>query len=280
MDSLDRKSLTFEQAEGLAPLPAQLERTVVSKELRAKLWAYVYSHLAPAYSQIVHRRGPWHTILEEMHVDHYHFRIDKFNPNGIVNRLGDLFEKEPYHKVYGWLEFVLKHKNCPANFAVNIQAILQSCRAPYRVADGVIWPIASPEEEATLRQAVAALAPPQFSGARTHLKNAASNLTQGDYAASVRESISAVESVARVMEPTGDLSKALAGLEQRLNIHSALKKGFLALYGYTSDEKGIRHALLSNDGADVDETDAIFFIGACASFVTYLIGKAAKAAIN
>jgi hypothetical protein len=99
------------------------------------------------------------------------------------------------------------------------------------VADGVIWPIASLEEEATLRQAVAALAPSQFSGARTHLKNAASNLTQGDYAASVRESISAVESVARVMEPTGDLSKALAGLEQRLNIHPALKKGFLALYG-------------------------------------------------
>jgi AbiJ N-terminal domain 4 len=278
MDRELRKTLSFAQAEGLAPLPSQLARTVMSKELRAKLWAYVHSVIAPAYFDVYHRNtGPWYEIFKDLHTDHFHYRIDKLSLQGIVGKVGDLFEKGEYHQVYGWLEFVLKHPRCPRGFADRIQGILEQCRAPYRVEDGVIWSISSPEEEATIRKAISDTAQPQFGGARTHLKKAASELTQGNYASSVRESISAVESVARVLEPTGDISKALVGLEQRLKIHPALKKGFLALYGYTSDESGIRHALLSNDGADVEETDAVFFIGACASFVSYLVAKSKSA---
>ncbi|MCK1469982.1 hypothetical protein [Bradyrhizobium sp. CW10] len=127
--------------------------------------------------------------------------------------------------------------------------VLENCRAAYRIEDGVFWPTASTEEADALIQANTALSASQFGGAKTHLKNAASKLTEGDYPASVRESISAAESVARVLEPTGDLSKALSGLEQRIALHPALKKAFLSLYGYTSDEKGIRHALLSEGAA-------------------------------
>jgi hypothetical protein len=155
----DRKSLTFEQAEGLAPLPAQLDRKVMSKELRAKLWAYVYSQLLPDYTQILSRQGRWHTILIDLHVNHYHHRIDKYNQNGIVERVGNLFEKEEYRKVYGWLEAVLKHDHCPPDFAGRIHDILEECRAPYRVNDGVIWPLASTEEAEAVKQAIVALAP-------------------------------------------------------------------------------------------------------------------------
>ncbi|MEH2627060.1 hypothetical protein V1292_005115 [Bradyrhizobium sp. AZCC 1719] len=62
-------------------------------------------------------------------------------------------------------------------------------------------------------------------------------------------------------------------------MHPALKRGFSAIYGYTSDEGGIRHALLDSGEAAVDEVDAIFFIGACSSFVSYLIGKARVAGL-
>ena len=45
-DEVDRrKKLTFEQAEGLAPLPSQLKRTEVTAELRAVLWNYVYARI-------------------------------------------------------------------------------------------------------------------------------------------------------------------------------------------------------------------------------------------
>jgi hypothetical protein len=114
----------------------------------------------------------------------------------------------------------------------------------------------------------------EFHGARAHLRNAASHLTAGNFADSVRESIHAVESVSRTLDPSADLSKALARLEQKISIHAAMKKGFTSLYGYASDENGIRHALLEAGEAKVDEADALFMIGACAAFVSYLLNKA------
>lgn len=66
----------------------------------------------------------------------------------------------------------------------------------------------------------------------------------------------------------------LAKLETKAVIHGAMKSGFKSLYGFTSDESGIRHPLLDKGTADVDESDALFMIGACAAFVSYLINKA------
>lgn len=201
MGTSDRRSLTFEQAEGLAPLPAQLDRKELSRELRAKLWACIHARLDRAYTDILHYRGNWSRILKDLHVDHHHVRIDKFNPNGIVTKIGDLFEKAEC-QVYGWLQAVLRHPNCPPDLGPAVQLVLENCRAAYRIEDGVFWPTASTEEADALIQANAALSASQFGGAKTHLKNAASKLTEGDYPASVRESISAAESVARVLEPT------------------------------------------------------------------------------
>jgi hypothetical protein len=75
------------------------------------------------------------------------------------------------------------------------------------------------------------------------------------------------------------LSKALAKLETSAGIHPALKAGFASIYGYTSDSQGIRHALLDQGAPHVDEADALFMIGACASFVSYLIHKARAAGL-
>ena len=114
----------------------------------------------------------------------------------------------------------------------------------------------------------------EFHCARAHLRNAAFHLTAGNFTDSVRESIHAVKSVSRTLDPSADLSKALARLEQKSSIHAAMKKGFTSLYGYASDENGIRHALLDAGEAKVDEADALFMIGACAAFVSYLLNKA------
>jgi hypothetical protein len=81
----------------------------------------------------------------------------------------------------------------------------------------------------------------------------------------------------------GSVSSRLTGALDRLgksaSIHGALKAGFNSIYGYTNDEKGIRHSLLDSSAPKVDETDALFMIGACASFVSYLIGKARVAGL-
>ena len=43
--------------------------------------------------------------------------------------------------------------------------------------------------------------------------------------------------------------------------------------GYTSDEQGIRHALIDQATADVGLDEAMFMFGACASFAAYLANK-------
>src|SRR4029077_13750638 len=65
--------------------------------------------------------------------------------------------------------------------------------------------------------------------------------------------MAAVESVVIVLEPSGDFSKALAKLESKVKIHGALKRGFSSIYGFTSDQEGIRHALLEAGTPAVDE---------------------------
>jgi len=61
-------------------------------------------------------------------------------------------------------------------------------------------------------------------------------------------------------------------------MHPSLKQGFEKLYGYTSDDDGIRHALL--DEANLDMEDARFMLVSCSAFVNYLVVKAQKAGIS
>jgi hypothetical protein len=82
-----------------------------------------------------------------------------------------------------------------------------------------------------------------------------------------------------MLEPSGEFGKALAKLEAKTNIHGALKKGFLAIYGFSSDQQGIRHPLLEKTAPDVDEADAIFMIGACSAFLSYLVSKSRAAGL-
>ena len=113
-------------------------------------------------------------------------------------------------------------------------------------------------------------------GAETHLRKASENLKAREYADSIRDSIHAVESVARKIGPKGSqtLSSALDSLEKAgFSIHPALKEGFKKLYGYTNDEQGIRHALRDKGAPNVGRDEAVFMFGACASFAAYLANK-------
>jgi hypothetical protein len=103
---------------------------------------------------------------------------------------------------------------------------------------------------------------------------AGKKLAERDWVGSVRDSIHAVEATAISLAPGDTLGPALTELEKRGKLHGGLKKAFGALYGYTSDKKtGVRHANVFGQDETVDETDALFMLGACASFVSYLISR-------
>jgi hypothetical protein len=284
-----RKSLTFEQAEGVEPLPCQLKPRELSQALRAALWNVIYRTLeggsyveSGGYSSGRYFVEPWENILYGMHVTKNQGMADEYDNtfNFQVPRIKSIFQKGDYVAVYGWLQWVLRRHDVPSELPRVIGWVLENHGAGYRlINENTLVPVSSDAELATLERAFADVAAAEFHGARAHLQNAAAELSAGHHADSVRESIHAVESVVRVLEPTGDFSKALAKLESKFRIHGALKSGFASLYGFTSDEKGIRHALLEAGSPAVDETDALFMIGACAAFVSYLINKAGSAGL-
>ena len=139
-------------------------------------------------------------------------------------------------------------------------------------------PRSSKEQGEAVQKALETLEDSKLDAATTHLREAATHINSRQFADSIADSIHAVESVARTIDPASNtLGPALKTLETRIKLHPALKDAFSKLYGYTSDEQGIRHALIDRRAANVDLDDAVFMYGACASFSAYLASKHKKA---
>jgi hypothetical protein len=68
------------------------------------------------------------------------------------------------------------------------------------------------------------------------------------------------------------LGDALKQLEKRgMRLHPALKEAFLKLYGFASNEAGVRHG--TSKPSDVDQSLANFMLVTCSAFVNYLIAN-------
>jgi hypothetical protein len=283
----DRKRLTFEQGEGAKPLPAQLILQEVSQELRARLWAIFYRILANTRPDYVpdasFLEGSFLQVLYDWHVGRCFRAADEFKRSyrDWLQELKATFTEGDYIAIFGFVQWVLRHPLKPDQLEIEVDEALRASRAAYALFDSdTIVPIGSDPERETLARAFADVATSEFHGARAHLRNAGSELTVGNYAASIRESIHAVEAVARLLEPSAKtLGPALSKVEKSLRIHPALRNGFSTLYGFTNDEKGIRHALLDEPVAQVDEADALYMLGSCAAFASYLINKARQAGL-
>lgn len=148
-------------------------------------------------------------------------------------------------------------------------------RAAYRIFDnGCIAAIGTEEQAVAFERALADTEAKNATAARKHLIAAGVALRNADWPGCVRESIHAVEAMALRLAPGTDaLGPALRELERRGHLHGGLKSAFSSLYGYSSDEKGVRHSLVFKDEAQVDEADALFMLGSCASFVSYLLAR-------
>jgi hypothetical protein len=282
MSDETRETMTFLQAEGLAPLPQQLELGQISKELRALLWAALHGCLSVGakmdedLNYDVSLARPWRVILYRWHVFHEHRPSDEYDRRFDTqkNLLKNIVWNRQYADVFELITFILRDADCPELFAEAVADALKRSRAAYRVVGKTIFPIGSTEEATTLLRAYSSLSAGEFGGARSHLEAAGGLLTGGDFAGSVRESIHAVESVAKLIEPKGStLADALQRLDKAGRINPNLKRGLNALYDYSSDERGIRHAKVFGPSAAVDETDALLMLGSCAAFVSYLIQR-------
>ena len=101
-----------------------------------------------------------------------------------------------------------------------------------------------------------------------------------DYRNSIKEFISAIETICKLITNTekASLSQAIKVITNKIELHSDLQEAFYKLYGYTSGAEGIRHSL--TEKPDLDFEDAKFMLVTCSAFVNYLKVKAVKAEIR
>lgn len=212
--------------------------------------------------------------MEDYQFDILSMPHDKFTPiSAGLYRYSIMNAK--YHEIITFVEYILRHRKCPRSLRDSLLHAFDEPSIPYFVEKiaGIptIVPRISHETGEAARQAIETLQETNMDGAETHLRQASEHLNAGQYGDSIVDSIHAVESVARKMDPKG--SKTLGPALRSLSIHPALKEGFKKLYGYTNDEQGLRHPLVDKGAPDVGRDEAVFMFGACASFAAYLANK-------
>ena len=285
---LDNGQYSYSQAQGYEAMPGPLKLGELPDDARTGIWNVLFDHISHSVTREFldalaggpRIRGAWGEILRAKHCQFEHRPADDWNPefSRIRKDLRQYIETQPFNRVFDLIQFVLRQRVCPRSFTARMRDLFTQHKLAYAIDLGpppTIVPAATPEEGNSVVSAAETLRRVGLSGSALHLSKASECLGRGDWAGRVRESIHAVESVARQVDPEAarTLGPALASLERLGVLHPALKDAFSKLYGYTSNEQGVRHALLDRSDAQVGQDEAVFMLGACASFASYLSRK-------
>ena len=282
----DPRTLSFSQAQGYENIPGPLRLEELPNRARRRIWNVFFTYLSRSklpddlFVGVSLIGGVWELILRKVHTEFFDDgALDDWDSDfsSACKKLRQYIETRPINKVFDLIQFVLRHRECPSDFKKQMQDTFEECRLAYIIDAArppTILPSVTPEEGTAVVESLQTLRQARLDGGASHLRKASERINAGDWAGSVRESIHAVESVARQLAPGAakTLKPALASLEKRGVLHPALKEGLGKLYGYTNDEQGIRHSLDRPD-ANVGIDEAVFMLGACASFASYLWRK-------
>lgn len=197
----------------------------------------------------------------------------------VLAKLRQHYFSAQWFEVYDFIEFVASNYSrhgSKESFTGACNERLEAEASAYRFVGSVITRITDPAEIQQIDETLAATSGP----VREHFGRALELLSDRaapDYRNSIKESISAVESLVLLETGSdkGTLGQLLKTLEGKIQLHPALKNAFSSLYGYTSDASGIRHAML--EVADLHFEDAKFFLVICAAFTTFVLAKRADA---
>ena len=280
---MNDEQLTFSHSHGYEELPKQLKLEDLPLDARRRIWNvfYVFLERSKRDDTMIGGRAslgaPWKGVFRNAHASLHNLPLEEWSPNfgDFCRDLRTRIETEPFHKVFDLIQFVLRHPSCRPLFIAAMKRTFADCRVAYTIVvkgTPTIIPVATREEGEALVDALQTLPQSGQNSGAAHLRKSVECMNRQDWAGSVRESIHAVESVARQLDPDAStkLGPALTALERRKRLHPALKSAFSKLYGYTSNEEGIRHPLLGRSDAPVRQNEAVFMLSACAAFSSYL----------
>lgn len=279
-------NLTFSQRHKYDDLPSPMRLEELSDDLKREIWNVVREKLILYQAPVeAHYEDPYFSFQGERFVERVIGKCLR-QPEGEISTdyaeteafFREWISEEKFNRVLDIVEILVNDPD-GSTLSEKIKELFEQHGAAYRLDTTQLphqfFPCASKEQGDATQTAIETLQDGGMSGASTHLRRAASHLNNQQFSDSIANSIKAVESVARLIDQSAKtLGPALDSLEAKgILKHAALKEAFKKLYGYASDEKGIRHALTNRDNANVGIDEAVFMFGACASFAAYLANK-------
>ena len=280
--------LTFAQREGKALLPESMQLEHVPQKFRQLAWAHLEQAIHSEWRRIEHYGRDYETqaIFAKI-IFNYKFHVQGEFHDTISNDIDDVIQlvqeiicNSEYYDVLTLIESIMQDAGCPSKLRDSLTETFNVTSIAYAPIEKqnrfVIVPRITRETGEAIVRALETLHEARMDSAEAHLHQASKHIHNQEYSDSIVDSIHSVESVARNIDPDSSktLGPALASLEDvGLLQHPALKEAFKNLYGYTSDEQGLRHALIDKKAPNVGLDEAIFMFGACASFAAYLASK-------
>ena len=281
----------FSQRKGLKPIKDTLQRDEIDQDLRTGLWNVITSILWQRYDYS-HREPRFNTTLTVL-VKRIWASFFKVPLDSMPHSFSDLhkymrnyFFTCKWYEVYDYTEFVVRavpDEKVSQYLKEELNSVLEMELSAYRFIGDSIVEISSEEEVKEIDKALSETS--YISPVKKHLESALllfSDRNKPDYRNSIKEAISAVEALSRLIlgKESTTLGDALDEMERRKLIewHPALKVAFQKIYGYTSSADGIRHALQKSECLYAE--DARFMIIACSAFINYLLEKTRKAGID
>ena len=181
-----------------------------------------------------------------------------------------------WNEVFDLIEFIIEHwPHNAENLCTHLNNVLTEENSAYRLVGRQFIEITNDSEITE----VDAAAQTGLDGVSAHIAAAVKFLSDRknpNYRNSVKESISAVESLFKVLtkNQSATLSDGLKEMKKTNEIHPSLLSGFEKIYAYTSDQGGIRHAIFDTD--KTSHSDAKFMLVSCSAFINYVVGKWAE----
>lgn len=279
--------MRFSQRYGYSPVRDKVQLESMDDDLRNSLCNVLEVHcwrplLSEDYSFLTHPANKgFHDFCIKLWTDFFKHPLDTL-PD-LCSEAKKTIRKSlsgcHWSKVYDFVEFIAHgytNRKDLAAFEKIVNQILERELSGYRLVNGYITSITNPVEIDAIDNAINEA----NKAVSDHLERSLGLLSDRhspDYRNSVKESISAVEAQVRYTLGTekGTLGDLLKQLDQKAPMHQALEGAFSKLYGYTSDESGIRHAL-TKDGREVTFDEGKFMLVTCSAFINYVRGVAAS----
>ncbi len=275
--------MRFSQRMGITSIRDTIQVDSMDDALRNGLWnCVIMYYLDPIKSRTNNTRRE--LFFENLWSEYFKSTLDDipFSTRDACRELRDYFFSAPWYGAYDLIEFLATYEGyINGDFIDSCNRILEKEMSGFRFINDYLAPITSEEEIAAIEEAISIPISP-ISGHLSRSLELLADRQTPDYRNSIKESISAVESLCVNIsgDPHATLGSALNIIEKRgeIRLHGALKNAFSSMYGWTSDAEGIRHGL--QDEPDLGFEDAKYMLVACSGFINYLLEKAKKAGLD